>query len=197
MSANDINDRYRIDHEIDRSLMASIVAGNKRALGELYDRHIQRLLGTAIAVLGNKNDAEDLVHDLFMQLWQNARSYDPQKSTPSYWLQLRLRSRAIDRLRSLAVKKKYQQSEYHRISNNQAALSPELDKLISIESLVMLSASQREVTQMMYWEGYTCQELATVLNVPIGTIKSRLASSLRILRRELMPAVQGNTSTDY
>lgn len=180
------NDACEADHAVDRALRASVATGDTEVLGILYDRHAKPLLGLAIAVLGNARDAEDLVHDVFMQLWQNTGTYDPQKGTLSYWLQMRLRSRAIDRHRSLATQLKYQQSHYHLESAEQTDAAPNLEHLIVVEYLTMLSATQRQVVQMMYWKGFTCQEIAAVLKVPIGTIKSRLAAALRILRKEFM-----------
>lgn len=185
-ATNRKTDRYAADHAIDRALMAAVADGNSEALGTLYDRHVKRLLGLAIATLGNPRDAEDLVHDLFMTLWQSPEAYDPGKGTLGYWLQMRLRSRAIDRHRSLAVRARYQQREYHLAADAHNAVEPDVEELVAMEYLVSLSATQREVVQLMYWEGYTCQELAKRLNVPVGTIKSRLAASLRILRREFL-----------
>ena len=184
MTADGKNRPYEADHAMDKALMASVAGGDAKALGLVYDRHAKRLLGLAIAVLGNARDAEDLVHDLFMQLWQNPQAYDPEKGTLNYWLQMRLRSRAIDRHRSLAVQLKHQQNTYHLEANQPSA--PDLEELIVVEYLVMLSAPQREVVEMFYWEGYTCQELATMLNVPVGTVKSRLAAALKILRSGIL-----------
>ena len=176
--------RYK-DQAADSALVASVTAGDKQALGALYDRHAARLRRVAIGVLGSTRDAEDVVHDVFLEFWQNSVTYDPRKSYLSCWLRRRTRSRAIDRRRASTVRRSY----WHREIGEAEPIAEESmvdgEKSVAPEHLASLPPSQREVIVLMYWRGHTCQELAAELGVPLGTVKSRLSAGLRKLRRTL------------
>ena len=90
------------DAELDRQILVRVVAGDHSALTQLYDRHAPVMLGVATRVLGSRRDAEDLLHDVFLEAWQKAASFDATRGSVKTWLLLRVRSRAIDRLRVLA-----------------------------------------------------------------------------------------------
>ena len=85
----------------DARLMQALARRDERALAELYDRHAPTMLGVALRILKNRQDAEDLRHDVFFEAWRRAGEYDPARGTVRSWLLLRVRSRGIDRLRSL------------------------------------------------------------------------------------------------
>ncbi len=169
----------------DRELVAAVGAGDNEALGALYDRHGRQLLGVAIAVLGNERDAEDLLHDVFMELWQKADTYNPSRGPVIYWLILRTRSRAIDRQRSLRVKENFQaQAKVEAAASPQGA-EIDWEQVEALECLSSLPARQRDVLVMNYIQGYTCQEISDMTQTPVGTVKSRLQSAIRRLRVHL------------
>src|SRR5262245_28852664 len=85
----------------DEQLVAAIALADEAALAELYDRHASAMLGVALRVLGSRSDAEDLVHDVFVEAWQKAADFDAKRGSVRSWLLMRVRSRGIDRLRSL------------------------------------------------------------------------------------------------
>ena len=91
------------DTKIDQRLLIAIRQGNRTALAELYDRHASQMLAVAARILQNPRDAEALLHDVFLEAWQKAESYDAGRGTVRTWLLTRMRSRAIDRLRTVAV----------------------------------------------------------------------------------------------
>src|SRR5687767_7645752 len=88
------------DGETDSGLVASMARGDRAALGMLYERHASRLLALLLRILGDRAEAEDLLHDVFLEAWRHAADYSTARGTVSAWLVLRARSRAIDRRRS-------------------------------------------------------------------------------------------------
>ncbi len=142
-------------------------------------------------MLGNRAEAEDLVHDVLLEAWKRAETYDPQRASVKAWLMLRLRSRALDRLRSARVARHV--SEEDAGLDNRAApvgddpgQSPDRARLG--EKLGALPVAQRRVVELVYFDGLSAREAAERLGVPVGTVKSRLAAALEKLRRVLEPA---------
>src|SRR5262245_37156565 len=82
----------------DEELVQAMASGDKTAVADLYDRHATRLFGVTFAVLRDRHDAEDVLHDVFLEAWRAARSFDRTRGTVATWLSVRARSRAIDRL---------------------------------------------------------------------------------------------------
>src|SRR4030095_9636091 len=91
----------------DERLIAAVGLGDEAALAALYDRHASAMLGVAYRVLRNRTDAEDLVHDVFVESWNKARDFQPSRGTLRSWLLMRVRSRGIDRLRSLEAARRH------------------------------------------------------------------------------------------
>lgn len=171
--------------EHDRKLIASIRHNDNAALAELYDRHAATLMGIAYRILQNRRDAEDLLHDVFLEAWHKATSYDSTRGTVRNWLIMRVRSRAIDRLRSLVSARKkailQTNSEFAQIESvENVSRSPDHDR--ARRALAHLSDAQRTVIELLYFEGLSCQEIASRCEIPIGTVKSRLSAALNLLR---------------
>jgi RNA polymerase sigma-70 factor (ECF subfamily) len=178
-------DRARDD---DAGLVASMAAGRPEALAGLYDLHAAAMLGLAVRLLGDRRDAEDLVHDVFLEAWRRAASYDRGRAPVRGWLLLMVRSRALDRLRSLEVVRRYVQETQ---SGDPAAAIVQPGGLRGIaharavEAIRSLPEAQREVVQMCCLEGMSCSEIARRCGIPVGTVKSRLARALASLRDQL------------
>ena len=179
------------ESEIDRSLMAAVATGDAQALASLYDRTAPRLLPAAIHILRDRADAEDLIHDVFVEAWQRSGGYDPKRGTVYSWLLVRVRSRAIDRLRSLKVAQKHAmlQKPIDETRTSQAVdADRRLDGSAARDALAALPRAQREVIELGYFRGMTCSEIAARCDIPIGTVKSRLSAALKQLRSQLAPA---------
>lgn len=180
------------DQKSDVALMTAVANGDTAAFGLLYDRHASRLLGIAIAILHSRREAEDLLHDVFMELWQKAQHYDTARGTVAYWLLLRTRSRAIDRQRRLRRKQEME----HQASQEADVLkghvqTPEYFPIS--EYLDALPPLQREAVILSYLQGYSCSEIARLMDAPIPTIKSRLQSALRKMRDHYALALEGTS----
>lgn len=177
-----------IDH--DQNLVKAIAAGEQTALAELYDCHAIPMLALARRILNNQQDAEDLLHDVFVEVWHKASSYNPERASVRGWLQLRVRSRAIDRLRSLTVAREHAMADAAADSDIMLTGS-EPEKALQQEhlrrALGCLTEIQRNVVELSYFQGLSGKEVAKRCNIPVGTVKSRLSAAVVRLRHELNP----------
>ena len=177
------------DVEADVAWVASMAEGQPEALAGLYDLHASAMLGLAVRLLGDRRDAEDLVHDVFLEAWRRAGSYDRRRAPVRSWLLLMVRSRALDRLRSLEVIRRHAQPGQAGDPAAAAVALPEglrgVARSRALEAISTLPDAQREVVQMSCLEGLSCSEIARRCGVPVGTVKSRLARALAALRDRL------------
>lgn len=181
----------------DATLVLSVAAGDRKALAALYDRHGSAMLGLGVRVLRNRRDAEDVLHDVFLEVWRRAHSYDPSRASVRGWLFLMMRCRALDRRKSAAVAlstslevtgldaaASKSSSIVNSTASGEAALLA-LDHKRAVEALARLPEAQRAVLILGYFEGLSSSEIATELDIPIGTVKSRVAAAMRALRDSL------------
>ena len=175
--------------DCDQILIGDVAAKDRTSLAKLYDRHAGPMLALAHRFLHNRGDAEDLVHDVFIEVWHKAGDYKAQRSSVRSWLLLRLRSRAIDRLRSLEVARKHAMVAAHLPVKDSPTLAQQVDSDRMKQSLGILNEAQRTIIELCYFQGLTCREAASHCKIPIGTVKSRLSAALARLRTELTPAM--------
>jgi RNA polymerase sigma-70 factor, ECF subfamily len=171
--------------EADAALIRSIANGDRVALAALYDQYAPLMFALAIRILRDRREAEDLLHDVFLEVWRSAADYDPKRGKVRTWLLIRMRSRALDSLKSARVSRRADGDE---IALEVAATddpSQEPDRARLRRVLAELPAEQRVVLELAYFEGLSCSEISTRLEVPIGTVKSRTAAALGKLRTGL------------
>lgn len=173
----------------DRALVDRIADGDRSALAVLYGRYASTLLGVAVRILGGRREAEDLVHDVFLEAWRRAGSYRPERGSVRTWLLLRLRSRALDRVRSPRLKRAVSlESTMPDYAERRAAPddpSIAADRARVRAAVARLPQPQRAVLLLAYFEGRSSTEIADRLELPVGTVKSRLAAARRGLRAAL------------
>ena len=178
----------------DTSLVAALADGDESALAVLYDRHAPLLLGLARRMLGDAGDAEDLVHDVMVAAWRDADRYEPQRASVRSWLCMRLRSRALDRLRSARVRRSESLDEHPRGADGFAAPAVATDTAGDEgrlhAALADLAEPQRQVLELAYFHGLSSSEIALNLGIPIGTVKSRTAAAFARLRLALVEVPQ-------
>ena len=168
----------------DPILVQRMARGDRSALAELYARHAPRLLALAVGILRDRVEAEDLLHDVFLEAWKSAATYEEARGTVGAWLSLRARSRAIDRRRSPARAR----SVSLEASGQSAGVDPGLepgrmsDHERLARALSALSPEEQEVILLGYFEGLSSSEIAVRTRKPIGTVKSRTRSALGKLR---------------
>jgi RNA polymerase sigma-70 factor (ECF subfamily) len=168
----------------DLELIDEAARGEVKALSALYDRFSALLLTMGNRMLGDRAMAEDLVHDVFMEVWRNANRYDPSRGSVRTWVLVRLRSRALDRLRSATARREVASDD---IAPREAApehedpsLAP--DRAALVACLAQLPDEQRLVLELSYFQGLSSSEIAQRMGTPLGTVKSRTAAALAKLR---------------
>lgn len=173
--------------QADAALVARMARGDRAALSALHSRHAPKLLALAIQILRHRAEAEDVLHDVFLEAWQKAGTYSAERGTVAAWLSLRARSRAIDRRRS---------APRTRVGSLEAAgidgpADPSVDparirdhRRLS-KAFTVMTPDEQEVLILGYFEGLSSSEIAEKLGAPLGTVKSRTRSALQKLRGAL------------
>lgn len=171
---------------VDQELLREAANGCIESLAALYDRYAPVLLAVARRILADPAAAEDLVHDVFLEAWRHADSYAQQRGSVRTWLLVRLRSRALDRLRADQVRFRKREpgmgvALVGETAHDELQRAP--DRRLVLEALASLDPLQRETLELAYFEGLSAREIAERTHTPIGTVKSRIAAGLARLRR--------------
>jgi RNA polymerase sigma-70 factor, ECF subfamily len=168
----------------DAALVASIARGDREALATLYERHAGILLGLAMRIVRDRREAEDLLHDVFLEAWRSAKDFDPKRGRVRTWLAIRMRSRALDLQKSARVSRNAGDAGLE-ILVDEAAMGTSPDHGRVRAALAELNPDQRQVLELAYFEGLSCTEIAARVAIPVGTVKSRVAAGLDRLRQGL------------
>jgi RNA polymerase sigma-70 factor (ECF subfamily) len=174
-------DRADLEAE-DAALVAAMAAGDRTALARLYDRHGGLLLAVGLKILRDRREAEDLLHDVFLEAWRHAADFDPKRGKVRTWLAIRMRSRALDVRKSARVSRAAGDTELDRVPavGTEEATGGDHDRVRG--ALGSLATDQRRVLELAYFDGLTCSEISARIEIPIGTVKSRMAAALRKMR---------------
>jgi len=175
---------------LDAELLTAVAEGDADAFSRFYDRHSGALFGLCLRILRNAKDAEDVLQEVFLQTWREARKFDPGRASVRTWLFTMARSRALDRYRSrrsLAERFASDDGLADRPSGEDLEKSAVLTHYVS-QALSRLNAHEQEVLNLAYFEGLTQEEIAARLREPLGTVKSRARTGLRKLHASLVPA---------
>ncbi len=180
------------DQDLDRSCMGRMCAGDTKALEELYDRHTPMLYAVVFRIVGRTHDAEEVLQDTWLQAWKRADAWEPARGSLAGWLLTMARSRAIDRIRSLAARQRAETAAPPPDPLGSAQEEPaagavrrQLGERVSA-ALAALSPRQREVLELAYFAGLSQSEIAARLGAPLGTVKSWTRQGLLRLR-EVVP----------
>lgn len=173
----------------DEDLLARVEDGDPDAFEVIYDRHSRVAFSLAYRLLGDRHSAEDLVQDAFLSAWRNAHAYSPARGSVRTWLLSILHNRGIDRLRtSSAMNRRQEALEQMELQRPPApdAAAEGVERAMADtvrRELGTLPQDQVEVLTLAYYGGFTHQEISEVLQVPLGTVKSRMRLGLDRLRR--------------
>ncbi len=171
------------DAAIDAELVTAIAGGDRGALAKLYDRHSGVLLGLAMRIVRDRREAEDLLHDVFLEAWRSAKDFDPKRGRVRTWLAIRMRSRALDLQKSARVSRNAGDAGLDLLVDDRQNQSPDHARVRA--ALAELGPDQRRVLELAYFEGLSCTEIAERVSIPVGTVKSRIAAGLDRLRNGL------------
>lgn len=175
--------------------MQAIAAGDRDALGALYDRHASAVMGLCMRILANRNEAEETVADIFVELWDRSDRYDAARAAPLVYLLNLSRSRAIDRLRRrrrhanvLAEAAAREPRPALAAAEGAGGFGRTIDgerRAIVRKALDVLDPQERRVVELSFFQGLTHREIAAALGEPIGTVKTRIRRGVIRLRDEL------------
>lgn len=171
-----------LDAATDSQLVGWLAEGRRDALSALYDRYAPMLLAIGLRFLADREEAEDVVHDVFVEAWRAAGQYDAGRGSVRAWLVTRMRSRAMDRRkspgRSRAVS--LEAAGFEWLAAPPDSLDPDGARVRA--ALDSLPPEQRQVLSLAYFEGLSCAEIGARTGTPVGTVKSRSAAALTRLR---------------
>jgi RNA polymerase sigma-70 factor, ECF subfamily len=169
------------------ALLQQMASGDGDAFRRFYDRYASLVFTFALRLLGARSDAEDLLQEVFLQVWRQAQSYSPERGSPEAWLITMTRSRAIDKLRSLRRRdiSPLSPDQPPRLEGGTPVVPPTQAseaKLTVQGVLTKLPEAQRTVLELAYFDGLTQSEIAARLGEPLGTVKTRIRVGLERLR---------------
>jgi RNA polymerase sigma-70 factor (ECF subfamily) len=178
-------------HSHDVELLKAVAAKDEAALGQLYDRYRLILFGVLMRILNNREEAEDVLQEVFLQVWRRAADFDENRGRPFTWLVTLARSRGIDRLRSLASRERVAMAGANEASEEVSdaatdAIRSEQRGVVN-DALSQLPEEQKRPLMLAYFDGLTQSEIAGQLGAPLGTVKTRMRSGMMKLR-ELLSA---------
>ena len=169
----------------DSMLISRVRAGDEDALAALHDRYAQVVYSVALRVLGETTQAEDILQEIFLQLWRNPQTFDSSRGSLGAWLAVITRHRAIDQLR----RRRPESDIEDVIVAVDTRIEQTTDRNMTIAKIRAvvdrLPAEQRKPLEMAFFEGLTHSEIATKTGEPLGTVKTRIRSALLTLRKAL------------
>lgn len=176
---------------IDADLLALVGKGDRRAFGRLYDLSAPLLFTLLVRILNDREEAEDLLQEIYAEVWRKSARYDEQRGSPMAWLVTLTRSRAIDRLRARASRghgltdsleeAPIVEMQGHDPTPFDQHADAEIRTLV-MKALVDLPSAQRQALELAYYEGLSHSEIAVRLKEPVGTIKTRIKLGMSKLK---------------
>lgn len=184
-------------NEEDIRLLEAVVRRDQSAFAELYDRYASLVYTLVLRMVRSAEEAEDLLQEIFLQVWNKAGTFVEVKGSVFTWVITIARNKTIDRLRSKEQTRKglpeeaavRVPDEVYKANPLSATISAEYEALMK-EGLAMLSAEQRVVLELSYFEGYTQVQISDRLDVPLGTVKTRMRQGLIKLRDYLKERIE-------
>jgi RNA polymerase sigma-70 factor (ECF subfamily) len=173
---------------LDLALIERIRARDASAVGELYDRHSRLLYGLILRMLRDRSEAEDVLQEVFLLVWNRVTTYDTSLGSPAGWLVGIARNRAIDRLRTAGVRRRtLEEAAAESTPTHDPERSAQLGERqrAVLRALEALPREQRELIEEAYYLGFTQSELAERHQLPLGTVKTRIRNGMMALRQQL------------
>ena len=190
MAVNDV----LVPSDADRELVRRMAAGDESALGTLYDRYSPLLHSVARRIVGDPDDAEEVLEETFWQAWRQAGRYEESRGGLSTWLVMIARSRAVDRVRA---RKRFREERWDElpepaadtagddVSPLDSAQMDEVRRMVG-RAVATLPPEQRQTVELAYFRGLSQSEIAEATGQPLGTVKTRARLALQKLREALV-----------
>ena len=178
----------------DATLVQQLLQKDVSAFEQLYDRHSRAVYSLVLRILQQAGTAEEVVQDVFLQLWRNARQYDESRGPFVPWLLTLARNRALDTLRLKSERQRRREDQTE--AQPSIAASPDYEKQLDAKRrgdkvralMASLNPQQKKAIEMAYFEGLSHREIAAALREPLGTVKSWIRNGLLRLKEELQAA---------
>lgn len=183
-------------------LLSAVARRDERAFAALYDQYSSILFGLLLRILRSRPEAEDVLQEVFLQVWQQAAAFDPARGRPFTWLVTLTRSRAIDRLRMLDSRDRAAQRSAKEAPpgadatrTDDLAINTEYRELVE-GALAQLPEEQRRALVLAYLDGMSQSEIAAKTGQPLGTVKTRTRAGLMKLNELLRGRFAGFQTGD-
>jgi RNA polymerase sigma-70 factor (ECF subfamily) len=182
--------------ETDARLLRQVASGDREAFSQLYDRFSGPLYGAALQILRDAAEAQDVVHDAFVSLWEKAAAFETSRGSAFAWAMTLVRNRAIDRLRmrrrrtellaDSAPEDLGYAGDFHAFTGGDSAALDDNARLVRA-AVAALPPEQQKALELAFFSGLTQEEIARKLREPLGTVKARIRRGLLKLREALAP----------
>lgn len=173
----------------DAQLVVAVARTDQSALAELYRRHGGATLALASRLLNDRSLAQDVVQEVFLLLWNDPQRFDPDRGALRSWLMMKTHTKAVDAVRSTSSRNLRENRELNERTAEPYDLELQVWDLAVADrvkhALGALSEMERRAIDLAYFGGYSYREVAELLNQPEGTVKSRIRSGLKAMRRHL------------
>lgn len=173
-----------------QNLLARTATGDKAAFSDLYDEVAPRVFGLVRRLLVDHSQSEEVTQEIFLEIWQTASRFDPNKGGATTWILTMAHRRAVDRVRAsqssrdrdVKIGIRDYQNDYDNVSTS-VEVKVEHERVE--KAMGRLTELQRQAIQLSYYGGYSNSEVAEILSVPIGTVKTRIRDGMIRLRDEM------------
>lgn len=164
-------------------IVEMLYQNDKRVIAIIYDQYAPSLYGVVMRIVQSEEIAQDVMQDAFVKIWKNGTTYNSSKGTLFTWLLNITRNTAIDKLRSAGYRKRSKNQTIDDFVYNQVSSQGTNPDEIGVKELLNnLDEKYQEVIDLIYFRGFTQKEVSEELNIPLGTVKTRLRIALRELR---------------
>jgi len=162
---------------------------DRSAFAAVYDRLSPRVYGFLLKLLGNRTDADDVLQETFLQVWNQAERFDPTRANADGWMLMIARSRAADRLRKRAANKLAAEPVHEpAVSTNPGEKLEASDDATRVSAaLARIPPEQGDLIRLAFYDGLTHEQIARKLGIPLGTVKTRMRAALARLREIVGP----------
>ena len=173
--------------QLESQIVDLLQQGDQRAISIIYSNYADTLLGMISRIVPTETIAEEVLQDTFIKIWKNASQYNPQKGRLFTWFANIARNTAIDKLRSAGYKKQQKTDSTETIVNSSELGIDEVNiKDSGLANVInSLDEKYRTLIDLAYFQGYSQREIEKELNIPLGTIKTRLRLAIQELRAKL------------
>lgn len=178
--------------EQDANLLRCISEGDRSAFARFYDQYSSLLFSIAIKILNDSNEAEDVLQEVFVQIWRRAGDYDARLGKPSSWVVTMTRNKAIDRIRASQRRARLIEQATSELAADPAPKMTANETVCGHENTLLIGAAladlpldQRQAIELAFFRGLTQNEISEALKEPLGTIKARIRRGMLKLREKL------------